>query len=544
MTGAEFLSDPGALLAAFTSLCEWAEEIIVCTPRIDVGEGWRALKLNIVKIRLCLVSDRAPGLPALKPLHDKGALRLVEGHGLRYRPNVYLFRRGAEARALVGSARLTESGFGTGVESVARVEGTRDEPFACALDDFIEACLARCRLPTPGDLSPEASPPADSDEPNVTKHPTRDAKPLPDARVERLLPLQDAEAVRSAQHDLWSVIVANGTRLTVEVGRRRTEAFWNLNLGFWAARLESSERCCYVFGARDPRGLAPPNVTLILNIPEDRYDPKSSGAFAIDPERQRVFLVHRGGFGGSGNDGKRLFWQATRLRRAKLVEDGHRTRVAMVAELNTPVILEQLAAYVHDVARLTALGRHPADDGALTGTHDGSACEPFAEVPDADERASLVWQQLLGLSVVSKDEAVRAAAYRLRDEGRADFRRLDSSGSLYEAVLDSIDRGIRLGLLDRPRRGFVRAVLEAAQHYPEWLWQSCLLAALDREFVTRDEAVRRAAEWAVEHVGLRHRILRSGGTVDNGLRRALTRAIRQGQVGKQGRDLVRLAEGP
>ncbi len=108
-------------------------------------------------------------------------------------------------------------------------------------------------------------------------------------------------------------------------------------------------------------------------------------------------------------------------------------------------------------------------------------------------------------------------------DGRANFRRLDSAGPLYEAVLASIERGVRLGRLDRPQRGFVRAVLGEAQDYPDWLWQSCLLAALDQEFVSRDEAVKMAAAWAVENVGLRHRNLRSGGRVDEGLRRALAR---------------------
>jgi len=190
------------------------------------------------------------------------------------------------------------------------------------------------------------------------------------------------------------------------------------------------------------------------------------------------------------------------------------------------------------------VGRRPADDGAVADPRDGRACELFTEIPDADERASLVWQQLLGLGVLSKDESVRMAANGLREVGRADFRRLDSSGPLYAAILDSIERGVRLGLVDRPRRGFVRAVLEAAKDYPDSLWQSCLLATLDREFVSREEAVRTAAEWAVENLGVRHRNLRSGGMVDAGLRRALTGAIRQGKVLKQGPNLVRLADGP
>src|SRR5690349_1245157 len=90
---------------------------------------------NIVKVRHCLISDRAPGLALLAPLQARGALHLVGGHGLRYHPNIYLFHRGSETRALLGSARLTEEGFGSGIESVVRVDSARDDPFTCALAD-------------------------------------------------------------------------------------------------------------------------------------------------------------------------------------------------------------------------------------------------------------------------------------------------------------------------------------------------------------------------------------------------------------------------
>jgi hypothetical protein len=545
MRGPEFLGDHGSFLAAFTSLCDWADEIIICTSRIDVGEGWRALTNNIVKVRHCMVSDNSPSLAALGPLQAKGALRLVGGHGSQYRPNVYLFRRDSESRALVGSVRLMRDGVESGVESVTRVDGKQDDPFACALSDFVETCLARSRLPRPGELSPDGPSPAVYDDLDEKKLSPKHVEPLRDAGVGRLLPVRDAEGVSSAHQHLWSLIVSNGTRLRVEVGRRRRDSLWNSYLGFWATRLKSAERYWYVFGARDPRGQGPPDITLIVTIPVDRYDPNASGAFAIEPERQRLVLVHRGGFGGRRHDGKRLFWRTTRLRGAEMLEEEDKTtRVALVAELSSRETLEQFAAYIREVDRLRALGRRPADDGTTIEARVGRECELFIEVADADDRASLVWEELLGLGVLSKDESVRLAAHGLRESGRADFRRLDSSGSLYEAVLDSIERGVRLGLLDRPRRGFIRATLESAQDYPDWLWQSCLLASLDREFVSRDEAVRGAAGWAVENLALRHRNLRAGGRVDVGLRRALARSIRQGKVEKKGRDLVRLADAP
>jgi hypothetical protein len=543
MRGPEFLGDHRAFLAAFASLCDWADLIVVCTRRIDVGEGWLALMQSIAKVRHCMVSDHAPSLAALGPFQAKGVLHLVGDQGSRFHPNVYLFRRGREVRVLIGSAGLIKGMMENEVESVTRIDASEDDPFACGLADFIESCLAKSRLPVPGDLIADAPSPTDSDDRDETKRSSKHLEGVLDARIGKLLPVRDAGRVQSSHHEFWSVLVAHGTRLRVEIGRRRRVVIWNSYLGFWAARLKSAERFWYVFGARDPRGIGPPDATLIVIIASDRYDPKTSGAFAVEPEHERLFLVHRGGFSDSGREGKRLFWRTTRLRGTELQEDGEKTaRVALVAEVNTSETLKELAAYIREVDRLRRIGRQPAGDGAIAERPDGQACDLFIEVRDADERASLVWLQLLGSGVQSKDECVRKAALGLRKDGRADFRRLDSSGPLYEAILDSIKHGVRTGLLDRPSRGYVRAVLESAQEYPDWLWQLCILGSLDREFVSRDDAVRKAARWAVDNVGLRHRNLRNGGKVDDGLRRALTGAIRQGKVLKQGRDLVRLAD--
>jgi hypothetical protein len=227
-----------------------------------------------------------------------------------------------------------------------------------------------------------------------------------------------------------------------------------------------------------------------------------------------------------------------------LIEDGHPSRIALVAELNSPMMLEQLAAYVHEDARLRALVRRPADDSELDADRHGRECVQFTDIQDADEQVQIVWGGLLGSGVLSKDDAVRTAADYLREAGQADFRRLDSSGPLYAAVLDAIERGVRFGCVARPRRGFVRAVLPWAQYYDNWLWQTCVLAVLEEVPMSRDDVIRRAAAWAVENVGLAHQRLRKGGKVDQGLRRALTRVIRQGSALKEGPNLVRLANQP
>ena len=71
MIGTELLFDPVAIFGAFEEYCRWAEEITVCTPRIEPRDGhvtaWQTLIDSIAKVRLCIVGDRSPQLSSLGP---------------------------------------------------------------------------------------------------------------------------------------------------------------------------------------------------------------------------------------------------------------------------------------------------------------------------------------------------------------------------------------------------------------------------------------------------------------------------------------------
>lgn len=75
-----------------------------------------------------------------------------------------------------------------------------------------------------------------------------------------------------------------------------------------------------------------------------------------------------------------------------------------------------------------------------------------------DEQASAIADALLGHGSLQKGEAIRIAADGLRERKLADFKRLRSGGTLYTAFDKAIEAGVKLGLLDRPGRGQVRAI--------------------------------------------------------------------------------------
>lgn len=151
---------------------------------------------------------------------------------------------------------------------------------------------------------------------------------------------------------------------------------------------------------------------------------------------------------------------------------------------------------------------------------------PFLDLP-RPAQLPLVHDALRGLGALTTDDAIRRVADHLRTHGHTEFMRLRSDGPLYAALDKAIDAAVREGLVDRPRRGHVRAIVPDAKHYTDADWARCLEAARAEHAATsnapldEDALIRAAADWAVENMGLDHQRLRTGGTVHQGLTRAL-----------------------
>lgn len=191
----------------------------------------------------------------------------------------------------------------------------------------------------------------------------------------------------------------------------------------------------------------------------------------------------------------------------------------------------------------------PATIAAATG-QSSSLAEPSDEadlVPpsirtgfldlDADERSSALHGQLLGRGALERDEAIRVCARLMRDQGLLQYERLRSGGDSYESVSAALDLGLKEGLFDRPRRGFVRAI------YPEMnddLWRVCVLSALPPGVaVDREEVCRVAASSAAELFGFEYQRLRRGGRAERGVKRAINSLIRRDIVERAGNLAVR-----
>jgi type I restriction enzyme S subunit len=149
---------------------------------------------------------------------------------------------------------------------------------------------------------------------------------------------------------------------------------------------------------------------------------------------------------------------------------------------------------------------------------------------EPDALSELVFAALWGHGALDKDTAVRTVAAALRDQGFCDYKRLRKDGALYAEVLTAIELAIKAGHLDRPRRNHVRAVRPSAANYTTDDWRLALLAALGPDPTDRDEAIRAAAEWAGDNLGLEFKRLRSDGLIVKGLKSAINSGIRRGEV--------------
>lgn len=172
--------------------------------------------------------------------------------------------------------------------------------------------------------------------------------------------------------------------------------------------------------------------------------------------------------------------------------------------------------------------RRPASAGAASGLSDF----------DHDTLHEEVFAALWTLGPLKKPDAIRRVADHLRQTGRVRFERLRSDGALYSEVLAAIDSAAKAGHLDRPQRGYVRACKPDPTTYSPDDWHHALISILGRDPADRDDAIRSAAEWARNNLGLEFARLRSDGCIVLGIRSAIDSAVRRGQVRRHGANQI------
>lgn len=161
--------------------------------------------------------------------------------------------------------------------------------------------------------------------------------------------------------------------------------------------------------------------------------------------------------------------------------------------------------------------------------HAGNGHATFVDL-EPEDRLAEIHDILLGHGALGREEAVRHCADSLRMAGLAEFSRLRRDSKLAVAIDEALETGLKQSLFDRPGRDHVRAILTDAAEYRPEDWLLCLIRSLGKAPVEREQAVRDAAQWAVERLGLRLHRLRRDSQVYTGIAEALDEAVELGEV--------------
>jgi len=156
-----------------------------------------------------------------------------------------------------------------------------------------------------------------------------------------------------------------------------------------------------------------------------------------------------------------------------------------------------------------------------------------------DELAETAWGILYEYGTVSEKTALYRCADGLFEAGLIKSRHARDGSPLALLLSEVLRHARQLGYIDRPEKGYVRALLADPTEYETDDWMRCLLSAMNGDDLNKDVAIQQAAEWASENLGLEYKNLRKDGLIWKGLSSAINKAVRQGELKRVGRNVLR-----
>ncbi len=146
-----------------------------------------------------------------------------------------------------------------------------------------------------------------------------------------------------------------------------------------------------------------------------------------------------------------------------------------------------------------------------------------------DELAEAIWTDLFGMGAVQESVAVGRSSGKLYEAGLITARHAPQGSPLSELIEEAIETGVAYDYLDRPQRGYIRAVIREPTNYESADWDYCLSAALDGP-QERDELIQNTVIWAEDFLGLEIEELAPGDAVWSSLTKAIQRGMKRGEI--------------
>ncbi len=175
--------------------------------------------------------------------------------------------------------------------------------------------------------------------------------------------LTDKREISAAQRSFVSVFAERSDevvrcRAGYQGGWMPIEAHWNEKLGIWLAwefqgrDKVSIPRHWNAFGTNRPISDRNMSITCEINFAVQGIEARLEGAFSKDGEGG-LHIVHRGGIGGGRRGiGRSSFFRSYYGKRLRIPERGEEREFALVADLESPRLADQVACFVHEVERI------------------------------------------------------------------------------------------------------------------------------------------------------------------------------------------------
>lgn len=346
----------------------WCDELDLCASVVDSQLGrwplWQALLGRPSRIGRAYVA--VAGLRsephALEELHRLGVLRFVPAADHSFRSNVLRFSKMGRQRIVFGSAAWAPPGLMAPLDSTTCWEGDAFAPLAVQVGRLFERAAALAHVPEPDELADYAERYHAASEHHEALEELGAAfirRTAYDGELMDLEVLTDSRAVSRSMHDLSEQLASIATQSTEQLigfrgGAARELVHWSSPLAVWSVCTRVSNRYWNAFGVDRPVEGSPLAITVEVNPPFAGVDRKMGGAVAVESSTGKRFLVHRGRIGGGRQGiGASLFW--SRFRGGVSMREPGReepARVVVVGEIGAPSFPRDLAAFVHEVARI------------------------------------------------------------------------------------------------------------------------------------------------------------------------------------------------
>lgn len=158
---------------------------------------------------------------------------------------------------------------------------------------------------------------------------------------------------------------------------------------------------------------------------------------------------------------------------------------------------------------------------------------------ELDELAENAWGILYEYGTLTEKTALYKCADGLYEAGLIRSRHARDGSPLANLLSEVLKHARKLGYIDQPEKGFIRALLPDPTEYETEDWLRCLLSVMNGDDLSKDEVISQTAEWASENLGLEYKNLRKDGVIWKGINSAINKAVRTGELERVGRNVLR-----